>query len=41
MRKYQYDDEYFVALESNVFLKFDNVEEEEAFAIHLEYGKRW
>lgn len=40
MRRFQYDDEYFFAAESDVFLEFDNVEEEEAFAIHLEYGKR-
>lgn len=40
MWKYQYDDEYTYAVEGNVFLKFDNEEEEEAFARHLKYGKR-
>lgn len=39
MNKYQYDDEYFIAEEANVFLKFDNFEEEEAFARHLFYEK--
>ena len=39
MRKYEYDDAYFVAVESNVFLKFNNYEEEEAFARQLEYGR--
>lgn len=38
MRKYQYDDAYFVAAE-NTFLEFSDYEEEEAFARHLEYGK--
>ena len=40
MRKYQYDDEYLIAVENNVFLQFDNIEEEEAFARSLEYGRR-
>ena len=35
MNKYQYDDEYFIAAESNVFLNFSDYEEEEAFARHL------
>ena len=39
MRKYQYDDEYYVAVEDNVFLTFSDWEEEEAFARHLRYGK--
>jgi len=39
MYKYQYDDNYVIALENNVFLQFDNYEEEEAFARHLEYGR--
>lgn len=38
MRKYQYDDAYFVAIE-NTFLEFSNYEEEEAFARCLRYGK--
>lgn len=40
MNKYQYDDEYFIAEEANVFLKFNDFEEEEAFAHVLYYGKR-
>lgn len=38
MRKYQYDDAYFIAAEANVFMNFSDYEEEEAFARHLEYG---
>lgn len=38
--KYQYDDAYFIMDEANAFLKFDNIEEEEAFARVLEYGRR-
>lgn len=41
MNKYQYDDEYFIAVESgNVFLVFPDYEEEEAFARTLTYGRR-
>lgn len=41
MNKYQYDDEYFIAVESdNVFLDFLDYEEEEAFARTLTYGRR-
>lgn len=40
VNKYQYDDEYFVALEGEVFLKFDDYEDEEAFARYLMYGRR-
>ena len=39
MNKYQYDDEYYIAEEANVFLSFLNYEEEEAFARALIYGK--
>jgi len=39
MNKYQYDDEYFIAEEANLFLYFLDYEEEEAFAQHLCYGK--
>lgn len=35
MWKYQYDDEYYVAVENEVFLSFYDIEEEEAFARHL------
>ena len=38
--KYQYDEDYVIALEGNVFLQFDNYEDEESFIRHLEYGKR-
>ena len=38
MRKYQYDDAYFIAAEGNIFIEFSDYEEEEAFARHLEYG---
>lgn len=40
MRKFQYDDSYFIAAESNVFINFSNYEDEEAFSRHLEYGKQ-
>ena len=40
MWKYQYDDEYTIAIDNDVFLQFDEYEEEEAFARHLKYGKR-
>lgn len=41
MNKYQYDDEYFIAVESrNVFLDFFDYEEEEAFARVLMHGRR-
>lgn len=39
MRKYQYDDAYFIAEEDSVFIKFLDYEEEEAFARQLEYGR--
>ena len=39
MNKYQYDDEYFTATNSDVFLTFLDYEEEEAFARHLTYEK--
>lgn len=39
MNKYQYDDQYFIAEEANVFLSFLDYEEEEAFSRHLHYGK--
>ena len=39
MNKYQYDDQYFIAEEANVFFHFLDLEEEEAFARHLSYGK--
>lgn len=39
MRKYQYDEAYIIAVESNVFIKFNDYEDEEAFARHLEYGR--
>ena len=39
MWKYQYDDEYVMALDGKVFLKFDNYEEEEAFALNLKHGQ--
>lgn len=39
MRKYQYDDAYFIAVEDEVFIDFLDYEDEEAFAHHLEYGK--
>ena len=39
MNKYQYDDVYFIAEESEVFLTFSDYEEEEAYARHLIYGK--
>ena len=38
--KYQYDEDYVIALEGDVFLHFDDYEEEEAFARHLEYERR-
>ena len=40
MNKYQYDDEYFIAAEANVFLSFLDFEEEEAFARSLRNGKK-
>lgn len=40
MNKYQYDDEYCIAAEAEVFLKFEDYEEEEAFARHLMYGRK-
>ena len=39
MRRYQYDDEYFIAEKGEVFLRFVEYEEEEAFARYLEYGR--
>ena len=39
MRRYQYDENYTIAEESNVFLFFSDYEEEEAFARQLEYGR--
>lgn len=39
MRKYQYDDAYFVAIEDDMFIHFLDYEDEEAFARYLEYGK--
>lgn len=40
MNKYQYDDVYFIADEANVFLPFEDYEEEEAFARDLMYGRK-
>ena len=40
MWKYQYDDAYFIMEQANGFLKFDNYEDEEAFACALRYGRR-
>ena len=39
MNKYQYDDEYFIAEQNNIFLKFSDYEEEEAFSRVIHYGK--
>lgn len=39
MWKYQYDDEYTIAIENEVFLQFLDYEEEEAFSHFLKYGK--
>lgn len=39
MWKYQYDNEYFEAVEDEVFMQFLEYEEEEAFAHSLKYGK--
>lgn len=39
MNKYQYDDQYFLANEADIFIHFENYEEEEAFAHYLIYGK--
>ena len=39
MNKYQYDDEYFIAITADVFLSFSDYEEEEAFARALHNGK--
>lgn len=39
MNKYQYDDEYFTAVESNLFLSFEDYEEEEVYARQLKYGR--
>ena len=38
MRKYQYDD-VFVLLDDNYFFRFDDVEEEEAYARCVNDGK--
>ena len=40
MWKYTYDDAYFIMEQANAFLKFDNYEDEEAFARSLRYGRR-
>ena len=39
MRKYQYDDAFFIADEDNMFIHFLDYEDEEAFARQLEYGR--
>ena len=39
MRKYQYDDAFFIADEDGVFIHFLDYEDEEAFARQLEYGR--
>lgn len=38
MHKYQYDDAYYM-IEKDI-LNFNNIEDEEAYAIHLNYGKQ-
>ena len=38
--KYQYDEDYVIALDGDVFLCFDNYEDEEALIRYLEYGRR-
>ena len=38
--KYQYDDEYFIAVESDFFPKHLNYEDEVAFFRALCYGRR-
>lgn len=40
MRKYQYDDAYYVVEQDNVFINFLDYEDEEAFSRYLNYGKR-
>lgn len=39
MNKYQYDDEYFIAVNAGIFLSFQDYEEEEAFLHALHNGK--
>ena len=39
MNKYQYDNEYFLAEEANIFFSFLDPEEEEAYARTLKNGK--
>lgn len=40
MNKFQYDDEYSIAVEAGVFLRFEDYEEEEAFAHDIMYGRK-
>ena len=39
MRKYQYDDNYVVALDSNLFKEFEDYEDEEAYVRTLSRGR--
>ena len=39
MNKYQYDDEFFLADEANIFPSHLTYEEEEIFIRYLNYGK--
>lgn len=39
MNKYQYDDEYFIAEEANLFVKMLSIEEEIAYARYLQRRK--
>ena len=40
MRKYEYDEYYFIMEQNGGFLDFNDIEEEEAYARVLNYGKR-
>ena len=39
MRKYQYDDVYFIAKQANIFPLYADYEQEEAFSRIVNYGK--